>query len=68
MKGNEITLRPIEERDAENIVRWRNSDDVRRNLFSSLRSPLNSICNITGLLYARESADNSLLLSMQMVS
>lgn len=34
MGNNSVEIRPIEERDAENIVRWRNADEVRRNLFS----------------------------------
>lgn len=34
MNKLEVTLRPIEESDADNIVRWRNTNEVRRNLFS----------------------------------
>ena len=34
MDNKVITLRQLEERDAENIVRWRNSEAVRRNLFT----------------------------------
>lgn len=34
MNDNRITLRELEERDAAQIVRWRNSDAVRRNLFT----------------------------------
>lgn len=52
MIDNEITLRPIEERDAENIVRWRNADSVRKNLFNQepitvdqhLRYYRNTVC------------------------
>lgn len=29
-----ISLRPISESDTENIVRWRNSDTVKKNLYT----------------------------------
>ena len=34
MDNNQIILRKLEERDTANIVRWRNSEAVRRNLFT----------------------------------
>lgn len=34
MRADTIELRPLEERDTANIVRWRNADEVRRNLFT----------------------------------
>lgn len=34
MKDKKVVLRPLEEGDTANIVRWRNEDEVRRNLFS----------------------------------
>ena len=30
----EVTIRPIELEDTENIVRWRNTDSVRKNLYT----------------------------------
>ena len=34
MKDKKVVLRPLEEGDTANIVRWRNEDEVRRNLFT----------------------------------
>ena len=31
LEGENITLRLMNEEDTENIIRWRNSDFVRRN-------------------------------------
>ena len=33
-KGIEVSIRPININDTDNIVKWRNSDDVRFNLYS----------------------------------
>ncbi len=38
--GEHVTLRPITDQDTENIVRWRNSDHVRRNfIYQTLFTP-----------------------------
>ena len=38
--GRHVTLRPITDQDTENIVRWRNSDHVRRNfIYQTLFTP-----------------------------
>ena len=34
MSDKKVILRPLEEQDTANILRWRNADEVRRNLFT----------------------------------